>query len=70
MKNHALFCGALLLAATLSCTFEQDFDPSRKMTFQATWADNSDTRTAIQSDGTSVWWSPAEEITVIADENT
>ena len=68
MKKQVFLCGALLLAATLSCTREQDFDLSRTMTFQATWADNSDTRTAIQSDGTSVWWSPGEEITVFADD--
>ena len=70
MKNLSFVCGALLLAATLSCTREQDVDLSQKMTFQATWADNSDTRTAIQSDGTSVWWSPKEEITVFGGESS
>ena len=64
MDKRALVCGVLLLAATLSCTREQDFDSSVKMVFQATWADNPDTKTAIQEDGTSVWWSPKEEISI------
>ena len=70
MKKLAFACGALLLAATLSCTREQDVDLSREMTFQAVWADNPDTRTAIQSDGTSVWWSPKEEISVFGTDGT
>ena len=66
MKKYAFVCGALLLAATLSCTREQGDNLPQKMTFQAVWADEADTRTAIQPDGTSVWWSPKEEIAVLA----
>ena len=69
MRKLAFICGALLVAATLSCTREQDFAPSGKMVFQATWADNPDTRTAIQSDGTSVWWSPNEEISIFTENS-
>lgn len=68
MKKQAFILGALLLAATWSCTREQDTDLSQKMTFQAVWADNPDTRTAIQPDGTSVWWSPNEEINVFGTD--
>ncbi len=36
----------------------------KQMEFRAVWADESETRTELQSDGTSVWWTPGEEINV------
>ena len=68
MKKQVFIGGALLLAAAISCTREQVITPLRTLTFQAVWADGPDTRTAIQSDGTSVWWSPKEEISIFDGE--
>ena len=66
MKKLALAGSALLMMAALSCTRELDIETpvSQKYVFEAVWADGSDTRTALQSDGTSVWWTTGEEINV------
>ncbi len=34
--------------------------------FTASWADDNDTRTAIQSNGTSVWWTVGEKINIFS----
>ena len=70
MRKLSILSAALLLAAALSCTREQDVNLSRTMTFKAVWADNPDTRTAIQSDGTSVWWSPNERIEIFGTDDS
>ena len=66
MKKLALTGSVLLVVAALSCTRELDVNQpeGREYVFEAVWADGSDTRTAIQSDGTSVWWTVGEEINV------
>ena len=66
MKKLALAGSVLLVVAALSCTRELDIETpvSQKYVFEAVWADGSDTRTALQSDGTSVWWTTGEEINV------
>lgn len=70
MRKLSILSAARLLAAALSCTREQDVNLSRTMTFKAVWADNPDTRTAIQSDGTSVWWSPNERIEIFGTDDS
>ena len=66
MKKLALTVSALLMVAALSCTreLEVNLPEGQEYVFEAVWADGSDTRTAIQSDGTSVWWTVGEEINV------
>ena len=66
MRKFALAGSALLVAAALSCTRELDIETpvNQKYVFEAVWADGSGTRTALQSDGTSVWWTTGEEINV------
>ena len=66
MKKLALTGSVLLVVAALSCTRELDVNQpeGQEYEFEAVWADDSDTRTAIQSDGTSVWWTTSEEINV------
>ena len=62
-KNSLLLFTALLAAA--SCTLEKGTDTasgSRQLTFTAAWEDSQDSKTAIQSDGVSVWWTTAEKI--------
>ena len=68
MKTRVLFVAiATAAVATLfSCTRELSADvntESREMKFIATFSD-SGTKTAIQSNGTSVWWSGEERINV------
>lgn len=57
---------ALLVLAALSCSQELGIDPqdSQEYVFKAIWADGTGTRTALQEDGTSVWWTTGEEINV------
>ena len=66
MKKLALTGSVLLVVAALSCTRELDVNQpeGQEYVFEAVWADGSDTRTAIQADGTSVWWTVSEEINV------
>ena len=66
MKKVALAGSALLVVAALSCTRELDIETpvNQEYVFEAVWADGSDTRTALQEDGTSVWWTTGEEINV------
>ena len=60
----------LLSAAAVllfSCTRESDqevIQPGETITFTAGWAGSEDTRTILQSDGTSVWWEPGAQINV------
>ena len=66
MKKLALAGSALLVVAALSCTrgLEIETPVSQEYVFEAVWADGSGTRTALQEDGTSVWWTTEEEIMV------
>ena len=66
MKKLALAGSALLVVAALSCTRELDIETpvSQEYVFEAVWADGSGTRTALQEDGTSVWWTTGDEINV------
>jgi hypothetical protein len=64
MKTRIIYIAAFALAA-LSCTREVSTEiipSSKQVTFTATWADSRDTKTAIQADGTTVWWTTDEQI--------
>lgn len=39
---------------------------SGPLTLYATWSDESETKTAVQNDGVSVWWTTSEEINVFS----
>ena len=56
---------ALAVLAVTSCTKETEvkvLEAGKQIEFNAVWADSDATRTVLQSDGTSVWWTPGEEI--------
>ena len=64
MKKY-IFIAALAVLSLAACNKEKDFVPSgnEEITIIAT-RDESSTRTAVQENGTSVWWSAAEKIDV------
>ena len=66
MKRYAIWVMALaVLAAAASCKKETEMkapEAGKQIEFYAVWADDPGTRTALQPDGTSVWWTPCEEI--------
>ena len=64
MKKFVLWSGALLALAAVSCTRETEVPVKEELTFDAVWAEDPGTRTAIQENGTSIWWSAGEEINV------
>jgi hypothetical protein len=65
MKRYAFCMVALAVLAVTSCTKETEvkvLEAGKQIEFNAVWADSDATRTVLQSDGTSVWWTPGEEI--------
>lgn len=63
MKNRKeLLAGLLALSMLASCTREVNNYGSRTVEFRATWGDLDATRTVLQSDETSIWWSAKDEI--------
>ncbi len=62
--KKSLIWASLCIIATASCAREELMPEKKQMEFRAVWADESETRTELQSDGTSVWWTPGEEINV------
>ena len=68
MDRKLVICGLIAVATMLavSCSAEKMIDESggEPVVFTACWADGQDTRTVLQGDGTSVWWSPKEKISV------
>lgn len=64
MKRLVLWAGALLTLAAFSCSRETEALVTEDLTFSAVWADGSGTRTALQENGTSIWWTAGEEINV------
>ena len=70
MRTKSLLYAAAVAMAGLSCARGTEdsglLKPGTKMEFTADWADEKDTdsRTVLQDDGTSIWWSANEEINV------
>lgn len=70
MKAKTLLYAAVVAAVSLSCTREAEesglLNSGIEMEFTAEWADEkgADSRTILQEDGTSIWWSANEEINV------
>jgi len=70
MKYKALlYATAVALIGILSCsreTVESEIPESTEveLEFTASWAGEENTRTALQADGTSIWWTSGEEINV------
>ena len=64
MKRIVLWAGALLALAAVSCTRETEVPVKEELTFDAVWAEEPGTRTALQENGTSIWWTAGEEINV------
>jgi len=64
-KTIILLCASMALL--FSCGKEpvvNEVQPGEIITFTAGWADSDGTRTILQSDGTSIWWSPGDMIRV------
>ena len=67
MKRSIIWACALAVWSVVSCTMEKDVNVpvgSGQLEFHAVWANDPGTRTVLQSDGKSVWWTPEEEINV------
>ena len=67
MNKLYFLLGASILALLFSCTREpvvEIVQPGQTLTFSAGWAETNETRTELQSNGTSVWWTPGEVINV------
>lgn len=58
-----LFVVTMCIVSACSLTM-LDESVGSEVVFTAVWADGKETRTFLQSDGTSVWWSPEEKISV------
>ena len=60
--------GGLLCMMALSCTMTQleqdEVTAPVELTFQASLGDNQDTKTVLQEDRMSIWWSPKDSIKV------
>jgi hypothetical protein len=72
MYKHVILLSAVS-ALLFSCAKEpvaNDVQPFQALTFNAVWADSDETRTVLQSDGTSIWWSPGDMIRVYYGEFT
>ena len=70
MKAKTLLYAAVVAAVSVSCTREAEesglLNSGIDLEFTAEWADekDADSRTVLQEDGTSIWWSANEEINV------
>lgn len=65
MNKHVILLSAAVVLL-FSCTRESDqvIQPGETITFTAAWAGSDETRTILQSDGTSVWWESGAQINV------
>ena len=67
MKNCIWTISAACILAIVSCNRSAGVEPElagRQMEFTASWADGGDSKTAIQSNGTSVWWTVGERVNI------
>ena len=71
MRTHC-FWGGLLCLLALSCNTDRlEQDPvtdSVELTFYADLGDNQDTRTVLQEDRMSIWWSPRDSIRIFCGD--
>lgn len=70
MRTQNIIFGTVVLLA-ISCVSNQLDLPIEKqveMTFSAEMADNQNTKTVLQNDRMSIWWSPTDSIMVYAGE--
>ncbi len=63
-KHVILLSAAAVLLLSCSRDADQVIRQGETITFTAGWAGSEDTRTILQSDGTSVWWEPGAQINV------
>ena len=69
--NYAIVCAAAALLGVMSCT-RLEMVPAgpasegETLSFTAVWADDEETKTTIQSDGTTVWWNVGEDINMFS----
>ena len=72
MKNLRI-CLVLAAALVLSAACTREELPSSRdaeiLRFEADWGEDPETRTILQSDGVSVWWSAAESINLFYADN-
>ena len=72
MKNRHYVWGGLLCLMALSCNtnrLEPDAPASPvELAFSASIDDNQDTRTVLQEDRMSIWWSPRDSIRIFCGE--
>ena len=62
-KSAILGLSAFALLSLAACNKETEFIPTpSEITITATRDDSAATRTVVQSNGTSVWWSPSDQI--------
>ena len=74
MKRYHIIVSVLAAFALVGCqdiSMEQPTPSmserfSGSLTLYATWGDESDTKTAVQDDGVSVWWTTGEKINVFS----
>lgn len=69
MKYRAILSIALAALAIDACVIEAELDPvpqltERDLVFEAVFEGFPDTKTIVQSNGKSVWWSAHEEISI------
>ena len=66
MRTYACISAAVLAVIFTGCNriVEPAPETDSELVFHARWADSNDTRTVLQADGTSVWWTPSEKINV------
>lgn len=72
MKLRKLYT-CLLALCTIACTnniLEEDINNGQEMVFTAVVEDNQMTKTVLQEDRMSIWWSPSDEIKVFYGESS
>lgn len=63
-KIVPLFFSLLTLMSCVENVERQISDIGKELVFEASFGDDSQTKTAVQADGASVWWSAHEDISV------
>ena len=67
MKTRYLFAFLVLGISFVGCSRhnEDEYNPiAKNLVFKASWENEIDTKTVLQENGTSIWWSTSEKINV------